>query len=133
VDVHGVHPATTRLQRPQLHGVLAHIVKLDVLALACCTKWMSHIRATPGWQMIIGFLCTQSAGLADGLPLTNMMSRLTEVVVGVPPSAVELQGTIMQACRTQSQVRHADIAQRRADTNMYYYSALINVKVIDRI
>ena len=49
MDVDGVHPAATRLQGPQLHRVLAHVVELNVLALA-------------------------------------------EVVVGVPSTAVELQG-----------------------------------------
>lgn len=32
--MHGVHPAATRLQGPQLDRVLAHIVELNVLALA---------------------------------------------------------------------------------------------------
>ena len=35
VDVHGVDPAAAALQRPQLHRVLANVVELDVLALAC--------------------------------------------------------------------------------------------------
>ena len=34
VDVHGVHPAAACLQGPQLHRVLAHVIELDVLALA---------------------------------------------------------------------------------------------------